>query len=369
VRAGVAPYDGPAATDIGQRPGGIIERSRVVDMERLKQVVTKLVLLASLIVAPNAVNAQEATPVPYSPGTDLAALSGAIEVAGSATVGPAVEAAADAFAEQAPDVEVAVERSSSGAGLERFCAGETDIATSGRPINEEETAACAANDVAYNEFEVAFDGVVVVVNPAVDFFTCLTVEQLGRLWAPDSDVATWADLDPGWPAEPIALYGTGEDSGTYQFFTQVVTGEEGVSRDDYTVTDGHPATADGVAEDENGLGFLPYPRYVENQERLTLVEVDGGEGCVAPSPETIRDGSYAPLSRPLYVYVKRESLERPEVAEFLRFYFADAGGFAEEAGIVPLDDAAYAANQAELDGALAGSTPPDGPDLEGTPAS
>ena len=214
-----------------------------------------MTLLIALGAGSHGAVAQDATPAPYDPGTDLASLSGAVEVAGSATVGPIFEAAAEAFAEQAPDVAVNVERSSSGAGLERFCAGETEVATSGRPINEDEVAACAEGDAAYDEVEVAFDGV--VVNPAVDFLSCLTVEQLGQLWAPDSAVTTWADLDPSWPDEPIALYGTGEDSGTYQFFTQVVVGEEGVSRDDYTVTDGHPATAVGVAEDENGLGFLP----------------------------------------------------------------------------------------------------------------
>jgi phosphate transport system substrate-binding protein len=208
-------------------------------------------LLIALGAGSHGAVAQDATPAPYDPSTDLTSLSGAVEVAGSATVGPIVEAAAEAFGEQAPDVAVNVERSSSGAGLERFCAGETDVATSGRPINEDEVTACAEGDVAYDEFEVAFD---VVVNPAVDFLSCLTVEQLGQLWAPDSAVTTWADLDPSWPDEPIALYGTGEDSGT---FTQVVVDEEGVSRDDYTVTDGHPATADWVAADETASASSP----------------------------------------------------------------------------------------------------------------
>jgi phosphate transport system substrate-binding protein len=285
----------------------------------------------------------------------------AITAAGSATLGPALEVAAEAFAAEAPDVEVTVARTSSGDGITRFCAGETDIATSGRAIREEEAAACAAAGVAYDGYEVAYDGVAVVVNPEIEAVTCLTVEQLGALWAPDSTVATWADLDQAWPAEPIALYGTGAPSGTYQFFTQVTVGEEGASRDDYAVTDGHPATAEGVAADPHGLGFLPYPRYVEHRDRLRLVAVDGGTGCVAPSPETIRDGSYAPLARPLFVYVKRASLARPEVGAYLTFWFADAAGFAAAAGLVPSQDEVYAANQADLEAAIAGTSEPDGP--------
>jgi phosphate transport system substrate-binding protein len=312
-----------------------------------------LLLIAVLLTrAPTRIDARQATP-----DTPTATIT----AAGSATLGPALEAAAEAFAAESPDVEVTVERTSSGDGLARFCAGEIDLATSGRQIREEEATACAETGIAYDEYEVAFDGVAVVVNPANDAVSCLTVEQLGQLWEPDSTVATWADLDPAWPAEPIGLYGTGEQSGTYQFFTQVTVGEEGASRDDYNVTDGHPATAEGVAGDPNGLGFLPFPRYVENQDRLKLVAVDGGEGCVEPSPETIRDGSYAPLSRPLYVYVKRDSLARPEVRDYLTFWFADAAGFAEAAGLVPSQDEVYEANLTDLEAAIAGTSGPDGP--------
>ena len=326
-------------------------RSRVPRMT----VLFAVFIAAFVALIPAGVGAQQATPA------DGADAQGTVSVAGSATVGPILEAAAEAFAAEAPGVTVEVERSSSGAGIERFCAGETDLATSGRRIRDEEAAACAEAGVAYDEFEVAFDGVAVVVNPANEFVTCLTVDQLGRLWAPDSTVETWADLDPAWPADPIGLDGTGEESGTYQFFTQATVGEEGASRDDYTVTDGHPATADAVAADANGLGFLPYPRYVENRDRLKLVAVDGGEGCVEPSPETIRDGSYAPLSRPLYVYAKRDSLRRPEVQAYLTFWFADAAGFAEAAGLVASQDGVYEENRTGLDAAIAGTAAPDGP--------
>ena len=314
---------------------------------------TALLLIAAVVGLLSAgIDARQATP-----DTEAATIT----AAGSATLGPALEAAAEAFAAEASDVTVEVERTSSGDGLERFCAGEIDLATSGRRIRDEETAACAEAGIAYDEYEVAFDGVAIVVHPDNQVTSCLTVEQLGQLWASDSTVATLADLDPAWPAEPIALYGTGEQSGTYQFFTQVTVGEEGASREDYNVTEGHPATADAVAGDPSGLGFLPFPRYVEHQDRLKLVAVDGGEGCVEPSAETIRDGSYAPLSRPLYVYVKRESLERAEVRDYLTFWFADAAGFAEEAGLVASQEEVYAANQEDLEEAIAGTSDPDGP--------
>ena len=317
---------------------------------------TTAILAWTLIVAPIA-RSQDATP-----DGSRAGLSGTVTAAGSGTLSPVIEAAAEAFADQAPDVEVVVDVSNSGQGLERFCAGEIDLATSGRLIREDEDAACADSGVAYDVFEVASDGIAVVVNPAVDFVTCVTVDQLKRAWEPDSTVTTWQDLDPAWPAEPIALHGRGEDSGTYQFFTQVTVGEEGVSRDDYTVHDSHGKVADAVAAEENALGFLPFPRYLDVQNRVTLVAVDGGDGCVAPSPETILDGTYAPLARPMYLYANRASLDRPEVAAFLRFYFADVVAFAESAGLVAAADAAVLTDlRDKLESAITGDSDPDGP--------
>ena len=169
--------------------------------------------------------------------------------------------------------------------------------------------------------------------------------------------------------QPIALYGTGIESGTYQFFTQAIVGEEGASRDDYAVTDGHPATAERVAADVNGLGFLPFPRYVEHQDQLKLVAVDGSGGCLEPSAETIREGRYAPLSRPLYVYASRASLGRPEVATFLRFYLTNAAAYAEQVGLVASAEDIYPANLSKLEEAVAGTSAPDGPTVGGTPTS
>ena len=321
-------------------------------------------VVAAWLLQPLVTRAQEATPA-----AELARLAGTVTADGSATIGPALQAAADAFASEAPGVEVQVELTSSGTGIGRFCAGEIDVATSGRTIKDDEVAACAAHGVAYDEFEVAHDGIAVVANPANGFADCLTVDHLKRAWEPGSTVESWQDLDPAWPAEPIALHGRGEDSGTFQFFTQAVVGEEGAARDDYAVHDSHQAVADAVAGEEGALGFLPFPRYAERQDDLKLVAVDGGAGCVAPSSDTIRDGSYVPLSRPMFVYVKRASLQRPEVAEFLRFYFADAARFAEEAGVVATVDEVYRANRDELEGAIAGTDEPDGPSPDtATPA-
>jgi phosphate transport system substrate-binding protein len=320
-------------------------------------------LTVSLMMAP-VTPAQEGTAT-----ADLAGLAGTVTADGSATIGPALQAAAAAFAAEAPGVEVRVDLTSSGTGIGRFCAGEIDLATSGRTIGAEEAATCAENGVAYDGFEVAYDGIAVVAHPANGFVDCLTVDQLKRLWEPNAAVADWRDLDPAWPAEPIALHGRGADSGTFLFFTQAVVGEEGAARADYAVHDSHQAVADAVAGEEGGLGFLPFPRYAERQDDLKLVAVDGGAGCVAPSPDTIRDGSYAPLSRPLFVYLKRASLERPEVAEFLRFYFADAARFAEEVGVVASAEDVYAANEVELLAAIAGTDESDGPaTVGGTPA-
>lgn len=313
--------------------------------------VLRLIVLLVLALSPALVTAQS-TPEPAS--------GQVVTVAGSATLGPVLQAAGEAFATEMPDATVEIERSSSGAGIERFCAGEVDIATSGRTIREEEATACEEAGITFHEFEVAYDGVAVVVHPDNTALTCVTTDQLKAMWEPGSTVATWADVDASWPDEPVTLYGTGAESGTYQFFTQVTVGEEGASRDDYTVTEGHPDTADGVASDLQGLGFLPFPRYLENQDRLTLLEVDGGNGCVAPSPETIQDGSYSPLSRPMYVYVSEESLAREEVRGFMEFWFADAAGFAEQGGLVASNDSVYEANLDALMGGSGGMGTPEG---------
>jgi phosphate transport system substrate-binding protein len=199
------------------------------------------------------------------------------------------------------------------------------------------------------------------VNPANDFVECLTVEQLNQLWAPDSTVDSWNDLNPEWPDEQISLYGPGPDSGTFDYFTAEINGEEGASRSDYNPSEDDNVLVEGVAGDENALGYFGFAYYVTNQDRLKLVAVDSGAGCVLPSKDTVRDGTYAPLSRPLYVYVKADSLTRPEVQEFMRYYLANAVVLVDDVGYVDSPLETYTSDQEKLEAAIGGSAEPDGP--------
>ncbi len=325
-------------------------------------------LLAVSVVA--AAWAQEATPIPYTPPENVGDLSGQILADGSSTVGPITEAVAEEFFAIAPGVEVEVNISGTGGGFKRFCAGETDIQDASRPISEEEIEMCREAGVQYYTFEVAYDGLSIVVNPENDFVECLTVDQLRQLWEADSAVDSWSDLNPEWPDETIALYGPGTDSGTYDYFVEAIIGGDTSTRTDYTPSEDDNALVEGVAGDDNALGFFGLAYYEQNQDRLKLVAVDGGNGCVRPSEETVRDLSYTPLSRPLYIYVNAESLTQPEVQEFMRFYLASAGELAADVGYIASPAEIYVQDQAKLDAAIAGTGTPDGPTTaDATPAS
>jgi phosphate transport system substrate-binding protein len=233
--------------------------------------------------------------------TDLSALSGEIVSDGSSTVGPLTQAVAEEFIAQAQDVQVSVDISGTGGGFERFCVGETDIQNASRPIDEEEIATCAENGVDWYEFEVAYDGLTIVTNKENTWLTCVTTEQLKTLWQKASPANTWAELNADYPADTIALYGPGTDSGTFDFFVETILGEDEI-REDFTPSEDDNVLVEGVAGDLNALGYFGLAYYEANQDVLNAVPVDNGDGnCVAPSPETVQDGSYAPLSRPLYV--------------------------------------------------------------------
>jgi phosphate transport system substrate-binding protein len=313
--------------------------------------------------------AQDATPIPYTPGTDLGSLSGSIEADGSSTVGPITQAVAEEFAAQASGVQVNVGISGTGGGFERFCNGETDVQDASRPIKDDEAANCAASGVDYYEFEVAYDGITIVVNPENDFIECLTVQQLNQLWAPGASGVTWQDLNPDWPADEVVLYGPGTASGTFDYFTEQINGEQGASTENYNPSEDDNVLVEGVAGDANALGYFGFAYYVANQDRLKLVAVDNGSGCVAPSKDTIRDGTYAPLSRPLFVYVKAESLTRPEVQEFMRFYLANAIQLVDDVGYVDSPTDVYVSDQLKLEAAIAGTAEPDGPGAVATPTA
>ena len=255
--------------------------------------------------------AQDAGPAPYVPPENIGDLEGSIESDGSSTVGPVTEAVIEEFAGVAPNVQVVNNISGTGGGFERFCNGETDIQNASRPIEDDERSACAANGVSWYEFQVAIDGLTVVVNPENDFAECLTTEQLFTIFGATGQ--SWSAIDPSFPDETITTYAPGTDSGTYDYFSEAIMDDGDVVADEYSEDDN--VLVQGVGGDRYGIGFFGYAYYEQNQDALKAVAIDGGNGCVTPSDETVQDGSYAPLARPLFVYVAAESLQRPEVQE------------------------------------------------------
>ena len=246
-------------------------------------------------------------------------LSGRIEADGSSTVGPFVTTAAELFRKEQSGVQITVGISGTGGGFERFCRGETDLSDASRRIEDDESAACKKEGVDYVELQVANDGIANVVNSGNDWVTCLTVAQLEEIWKPGSKVKTWQDLDDTFPDEKLTLAGPGTDSGTFDFFTKEINGEEGASRTDYNASENDNVIVQAVSGDKGGLGYFGLSYAEQNSGKLKTLEVDGGDGCVAPTRETVQDGTYKPLSRPLFVYVKKDALGRPEVEAFLEF--------------------------------------------------
>ncbi len=286
---------------------------------------------------------------------DQEPLSGTIRADGSSTVSPLVTLAAERFRAEEPDVRVTVGISGTGGGFERFCRGETDISNASRPIKDDETAACAKEGVEYVELQVANDGLSVVVNPDNTWASCLTVAQLKTVWQPGSKVARWNAVDEGFPGEKMTLYGPGTDSGTFDYFTDAINGEEGASRADYTASEDDNVIVRGVSGDKGALGYLGLSYLEANEGKLKGVKIDGGDGCVAPSIETVQDGTYQPLSRPLFVYVKTSSLEREEVEAFASYLLDNADSLARGALYVPLTDDQLDEARSILDGAAAGA--------------
>ena len=275
----------------------------------------------------------------------------AISIDGSSTVYPVTEAVAEEFSSAAPQIRVTVGFSGTGGGMKKFIAGDIDICDASRPMKESELKACEEKGVEYIQLEVAFDGLAVVLNPANDWCDSMTVDQLKELWRPESGVKQWKDLNPDWPAEDITLYGPGTDSGTFDSFTKSIVGEEGASRADYSASEDDNVLVTGVQEDKYALGYFGYVYYAENKDKLKLMGVDGGNGPVQPSEATVRDGSYSPLSRPLYLYVRKSELARPEVKQFVRFYLDNCGTLCREVGYVPVSDEAAKKNDEVFSGA------------------
>jgi phosphate transport system substrate-binding protein len=281
-------------------------------------------------------------------------LSGRIQADGSSTVGPYTTAAAERFRAVHPNVQITVGVSGTGGGFERFCAGETDLSDASRAIEDDEKAACKAKDIEYVEFQVANDALTVVVNPENGWVDCLTVAQLRKIWDTGSKVKSWRDVDPSFPDVTMKLYGAGTDSGTFDYFTGAINGEEGRSRSDYSATEDDNVTVQGVAGDKGALGYFGLSYYEQNKDRLKPLEIDGGDGCVAPSVETAQNGTYKPLSRPLFIYAKKASFARPEVHAFIEFILENEREIAEAAQFVPLTDEQLTKAKADLAAASAG---------------
>lgn len=321
---------------------------RDVFRERVAKAGLALVLMGTLAAGAAPALAQDA---------DLSALSGVVEIDGSSTVAPVTEAVAEEFGlAGAENVEIALGVSGTGGGFQRFCSGETAISNASRPISDSEIENCEANGIEYTLFEVGQDGVTVVVNPANTFLSCISVESLASIWEDGGSVVNWSDVNPEFPAEPISLYGPGPDSGTYDFFNEVILGEDRFSTTNYTPSEDDNVLVEGVAGDPNAMGYFGFAYYEQNQDVLTAVGIaasDDLSDCVVPSGETIRDGSYV-LSRPLYIYVNNESLQDEATQEFVRFYLSNAEQLVAETGYVALPSEDYDALLEQLDAAIGG---------------
>ena len=284
-------------------------------------------------------------------GSTSANLSGDIRVDGSSTVGPLTEAIAEEFNAENPNVKVTVGTSGTGGGFEKFCAGETDISDASRPIEEDETKACQAKGIAYQEIQVANDALTVVASPdnPVD---CITTDQLKSVWEPKSTLKNWSEiqgLQPSFDAD-LALYSPGTDSGTFDFFTDKINGEEGAQRtaDVNDIGEDDNATVTGVSGAEGGMGYFGFSYYQENQDKVKALQIDAGNGCVAPAAETAQDGSYY-LSRPLFVYPSASALDNETVDAFLQFYLDNINAVAEQIGFIPMTAEQSQASQQKLD--------------------
>ncbi len=279
---------------------------------------------------------------------DTEQVSGSITIDGSSTVYPFAQAAAELFNEEQPDVKVTVGQSGTGGGFEKFCAGETDISDASRPIkDDEEVPICEKNGVKFGELQIANDGIAVVTNPGLEV-DCMTTAQLKELWNKGSKVTSLSEIDSSFPDTKLSLYGPGTDSGTFDFFTDVINGEEGATRDDYQASEDDNQLLTGVEGDAGGFGYFGFSYYEGAADKLNLVGVDAGDGCVKPSKETIQDGSYTPLSRPLFMYPSAEAIAKPQVKAFMDFVIANQETIAEAAKIVPLTSEQAAKAKSDL---------------------
>jgi len=284
------------------------------------------------------------------PGTDG---GGKVEILidGSSTVFPISQAMAEEYMETHDNVDIKVGTSGTGGGFKKFCIGETVINDASRPIKDKEIELCKENGIEYIELKVAIDGLSVMVNPDNDWCECLTVAELKKIFGPDSKVKTWKDVRSEWPDQELKLFGPDSESGTFDYFTEEVCGKSGAIRSDqYTPNTDDNYLVTGIAGEKNALGFFGYAYYAENKDKLKILGVDGGDGCVTPTPDTIESGAYSPLSRPLFIYVNKAKLNIPEVKRFLDYYMGEGQKYVSEVGYIPLTDEVLSSQKAKLSG-------------------
>jgi len=311
-----------------------------------KKGITTILVLMVAVLTLTACNTP--APDPYTPTPTPVKLSGEIIIDGSSTVFPITEAVAEEFRKTNSGVNISIGFSGTGGGFKKFTIGETDISNASRPIKESEATIAKDNKIDYVELMIAYDGLSIMVNKANDFVTSLTMAELKLIWAPESTVKTWRDVRPEWPNEPIKLYAPGTDSGTFDYFTEVVNGKSGAIRTDFTPSEDDNVLVQGIAGDKYSLGFFGYAYYVENTDKLKIVKIDAGKGAIEPTFETIKDGSYAPLSRPIFMYVTKTALAKEHVMAFVKYFLTDGTSLIKEVGYVPLTEAAYAEQLAKL---------------------
>lgn len=268
-------------------------------------------------------------------------LTGEIKIDGSSTVAPITEGMAEEFNKIHRDVKIPIGISGTGGGFKRFVTKEIDINDASRAIKDKEKSEAEKNGVSYTDFKIAFDGITLAVNKDNTWVDTLTVDEIKNIWSPDSKVKTWKDIRNEWPAEEIKFYSPGTDSGTFDYFTEEINKKSGAIRQDITPNADPNTLVQGVAGNKNAMGFFGYSYYEENKDKLKAVKIDNGKGGIEPSFETIKDGSYAPLSRPLFLYVNNESLKREEIKEFLKFYLSEGKAIISEIGYVELPDEDY----------------------------
>jgi phosphate transport system substrate-binding protein len=331
----------------GRRQGSTFEQNIIKDIMRFLSKLWMLTFATAFLVSCGSKD---------KPAGTSEKLAGAISIDGSSTVYPITEAVAEEFRVEQTDVKITVGVSGTGGGFKKFSVGETDINDASRLIKEQEIATCKQNNINYVALKIAFDGLAVLANKENTWIKDITVEELKKMWEPDAQgkITKWNQIRPEWPAEEFHLYGPGVASGTYDYFTEAIVGKSGSSRGDFTASEDDNVLVQGIAGDKNALGFFGLAYYEENTDKLKLVGVNSGKGAVLPSEETIKNGTYAPLSRPIFIYVSDRAVKKPEVISFVEFYLKNASNVVPDVGYIALPTEEYAAESEKFSTFVAG---------------